>query len=250
MILVVLVVLLVLSLLSLSSSLIPSLLQSSAIRAKLINKINTFNMVSTTIDDIDSNDSDNEATYGLANTTTTDDDNDDDDASASSNLYVILSNLQSGSNIGSICRNALAFNVREVIIVGRKSYKEKMRGADRGAKLKLKFNVFNSIKDATTYLKTSYNATIVGVEITSDASSLLTKDFTSNKATAFIFGNEGGGLSDRQRDACDEFVYIPQYRAGIHHRHHRYFYYNYNYHRNGISERCLLFSYRAELLCF
>jgi tRNA(Leu) C34 or U34 (ribose-2'-O)-methylase TrmL len=90
-----------------------------------------------------------------------------------------------------------------------------MRGADRGAKLKLKFRVFNSIKDATSYLKTSCNATVVGVEITSDASSLLTKDFKGNKATAFIFGNEGGGLSKNQRDACDEFVYIPQYRAGI-----------------------------------
>ena len=29
-----------------------------------------------------------------------------------------------------------------------------------------------------------------------------------------MFGNEGGGLSLRQRKACDLFVYIPQYAAG------------------------------------
>lgn len=45
--------------------------------------------------------------------------------------YVIISNLQSGSNIGSICRNALAFNVHEVIVVGRKGFRDKMRQADR-----------------------------------------------------------------------------------------------------------------------
>ena len=40
--------------------------------------------------------------------------------------FVIMSNIQSGGNIGHICRNCLAFNVSEVIITGRKNFKTKM----------------------------------------------------------------------------------------------------------------------------
>ena len=30
-----------------------------------------------------------------------------------------------------------------------------------------------------------------------------------------MFGNEGGGLSERQREACDIFVHIPQFASGM-----------------------------------
>ena len=126
--------------------------------------------------------------------------------------YIIISNLQSGSNIGSICRNALAFNVHEVIIVGRRDFRSKMRQADRGAKERQKFTHFNSIAEARTYLKEESNATIIGIEIMDSAVSLTAQPLS--QSTAFMFGNEGGGLSERQREACDRFVYIPQYAAG------------------------------------
>ena len=186
--------------------------------------------------------------------------------------YVVLSNIQSGSNVGSICRNALAFNVDEVIVVGRRNFRDKMRQADRGAKIRQKFVHFNSVAEAKNYLKvlicpkgnssrwhvtyqyicsthlintscqrtlsthhvnlpffisthhllplplfslntqTEKQATIVGIEILDTAVSLTSHPFTSS--TAFMFGNEGGGLSPRQREACDLFVYIPQYATG------------------------------------
>ena len=31
---------------------------------------------------------------------------------------------------------------------------------------------------------------------------------------AFIFGNEGAGLSVKQKEICDEFIFIPQTRGG------------------------------------
>ena len=43
-----------------------------------------------------------------------------------SKSYIILSNIQSGSNLGSITRNALAFGVSEILVVGRKDFKGKM----------------------------------------------------------------------------------------------------------------------------
>jgi tRNA G18 (ribose-2'-O)-methylase SpoU len=87
--------------------------------------------------------------------------------------YVIISNLQSGSNIGSICRNALAFNVHEVVVVGRKGFRDKMRNADRGAKRRQTFVHFNSVAEAATYLKEMRNCSIIGVEILDSAVSSL-----------------------------------------------------------------------------
>lgn len=89
--------------------------------------------------------------------------------------YVIISNLQSGSNIGSICRNALAFNVHEVVVVGRKGFRDKMRNADRGAKRRQAFVHFNSVAEAATYLKETRNCSIVGVEILDSAVSFCKK---------------------------------------------------------------------------
>jgi tRNA G18 (ribose-2'-O)-methylase SpoU len=126
--------------------------------------------------------------------------------------YVIISNLQSGSNIGSICRNALAFNVHEVVVVGRRGFRDKMRQADRGAKQRQTFVHFNSVAEASSYLKESRGCSIVGVEIMDTAVSLTSLPFT--QSTAFMFGNEGGGLSERQRGVCDKFTYIPQYAEG------------------------------------
>jgi tRNA G18 (ribose-2'-O)-methylase SpoU len=126
--------------------------------------------------------------------------------------FVIISNLQSGSNIGAIFRNSRAFNVHEVIVVGRKNFRDKMRHADRGAKELQAVKHFNSIAEARDYLKLEQNATIIGIEIMESAVSLTKQTFCGH--TAFMFGNEGGGLSDRQREACDSFVYIPQYASG------------------------------------
>jgi len=131
--------------------------------------------------------------------------------------YILLSNLQSGSNIGDICRNALAFNVSEVIIIGRSNYAGKMRGADRGAKRNLKFVEFPSTPLAASYLKEQKHACIIGIEIMADAVPLTTShhDLLFYGPTAFMFGNEGGGMSATQKSVCDKFAYIPQYGQGM-----------------------------------
>jgi len=136
-------------------------------------------------------------------------------AAGTPSCYILLSNLQSGSNIGAICRNALSFNVSEVVIVGRpNSWKSKMRTADRGAKNVLKFESFPSTQLAAAYLKEERGCTIIGLEIMPQAKSLITYAFPPGNC-AFVFGNEGGGLSETQRALCDDFVYIPQYSSGM-----------------------------------
>jgi len=129
--------------------------------------------------------------------------------------FVILSNLQSGNNIGDVCRNALAFNVHEVLVVGKPNFKEKLRGSDRGAKSRLVFKHYNSIAEAATYLRTQFpNTLICGIEIMESATSIASYQFQEAINYCFLFGNEGGGLSQKQREICDKFLYIPQYASG------------------------------------
>jgi hypothetical protein len=53
---------------------------------------------------------------------------------------------------------------------------------------------------------------LVGVEITSDAKSVADEPFEG--PTALFMGNEGHGLTEAQKEACDSFVYIPQFGDG------------------------------------
>lgn len=143
-------------------------------------------------------------------------------------LSVILFNLQSGSNIGRICRNCLIFGVSEVLIVGRKNYMGKMRFADRGARHILTFKHFPSLREAQDYLQEQSSADkrrlkLVGVEIDDKARSIYAPDALDDDScatdskpnVAFLFGNEGAGLSPTQRSICDRFVFIPQYVSGV-----------------------------------
>lgn len=136
-------------------------------------------------------------------------------ARPSPSSFVLLSNLQSGSNIGSICRNCLAFNVSEVVVVGKPDFRGKMRQADRGAKARLAFTNFPSSAAAIDYLRNEKGCLMLGLEIMPNAKSLVDYRFPKDKNVAFLLGNEGGGLNEAQRKACDDFIYIPQYSAGL-----------------------------------
>lgn len=59
---------------------------------------------------------------------------------------------------------------------------------------------------------TSAGARILGVEITSDALSVADEPFDG--PTVLMMGNEGHGLTDKQKAVCDGFVYIPHFGNG------------------------------------
>eukprot|EP00877_Chromochloris_zofingiensis_P001942 jgi/Chrzof1/11749/Cz06g08090.t1 len=71
---------------------------------------------------------------------------------------------------------------------------------------------FPTIEACCSYLKDTQGCTILGVEIEGSAKAVHQHPFTGN--TAFMLGNEGQGLSDKQMRLCDGFVYIPQYGSG------------------------------------
>ena len=105
--------------------------------------------------------------------------------------YVVLSNLQSGTNIGRITRNALAFGASEVIVIGKRDIN--MHHGDKGAQRRQTFVHFYTIAEAARYLKEERGATILGVEIADGAVPVHLDPFS--RSTAFMFGNEALGLS-------------------------------------------------------
>lgn len=123
--------------------------------------------------------------------------------------YVVVHNIAKRHNVGTLARSATAFGVSEVILVGRRDFNS---FGSHGSSNHLRFRHFHSLQDARHFLKEEKHCDICGVEITRDAVPVNHHPF--NKSTAFLLGNEGTGLSPKECEICDFFVYIPQYGSG------------------------------------
>lgn len=123
--------------------------------------------------------------------------------------FVIVYNVAKRHNIGTLVRSATAFGVSEVILVGKR--KDFNAFGSHGAALHLRFRHFFTLSDARSHLKEK-GCDIIGVEITDGAKPVHSHPFT--RSTAFLLGNEGTGLSDKEMAICDSFIYIAQYGCG------------------------------------
>ncbi|MCL7050927.1 hypothetical protein MKW94_015805 [Papaver nudicaule] len=123
--------------------------------------------------------------------------------------FVLVHNIAKRHNIGTMARSATAFGVSEFILVGRRDFNA---FGSHGSTSHVKFRHFFSLAEARTYLKVEKDCDICGVEIADGASPVNQHPFRKN--TAFLLGNEGTGLSAKECEICDFFVYIPQYGCG------------------------------------
>jgi tRNA C32,U32 (ribose-2'-O)-methylase TrmJ len=122
--------------------------------------------------------------------------------------YVVVHNIAKRHNVGTLARSATAFGVSELILVGRRDFNS---FGNHGSSNHLRFRHFHSLQEARQFLKDK-DCDICGVEITHDA--LPVNQHPFKKSTAFLLGNEGTGLSSKECEICDFFVYIPQYGCG------------------------------------
>ncbi|OEU21678.1 alpha/beta knot [Fragilariopsis cylindrus CCMP1102] len=121
--------------------------------------------------------------------------------------YVILSNLQSGMNIGNILRSASIFGCTECIVVGQKRHR--LTG-DHGSRFDLPRRHFYTHVEAKTYLNKQQQQQTGKRNKTNTNNAI--KSMVNG--AAFVMGNEGLGLSEKQKEICDEFIFIPQTRGG------------------------------------
>lgn len=120
----------------------------------------------------------------------------------------MVHNIAKRHNVGTLARSATAFGVSEMILVGRRDFNA---FGSHGSTSHVNFRHFHSLSDARVFLK-SKDCDICGVEITDNAVDVTQHPF--KKSTAFLLGNEGMGLSAKECEICDFFVYIPQYGGG------------------------------------
>lgn len=129
-------------------------------------------------------------------------------------IVVVLHNIRSAHNVGSIFRTADAAGVSKIVLSGYtptpldrfgRPQKEVAKTA-LGAEQVIPWESIATAGKALEKLRAAGFA-IVGVEL--DERSVSLKDFRLQGDTAFVFGNEVRGLSPALRDACDALVEIP-----------------------------------------
>lgn len=127
-------------------------------------------------------------------------------------LIVVLDNIRSLNNIGSVFRTSDAFKVQEIILCGITATppNRDIHKTALGAEDSVEWRHFESTKDVVLELKTN-NIQIVAIEQAKESISLNEFQIKSDKPIAVIFGNEVEGVSDDVMEIVDECIEIPQY---------------------------------------
>ena len=126
------------------------------------------------------------------------------------NFSVLIFNIQSKHNVKSIINTALSFNCDKILIIGKdKKVLQQFYSNEKNQKIiNEKFIVFNNLEELKEYIKKN-NIYVCGVEIGKDCIPIQKEPFKGD--TLFVLGNEGMGLNQRQKELCDQYVFIEQY---------------------------------------
>jgi tRNA G18 (ribose-2'-O)-methylase SpoU len=133
-----------------------------------------------------------------------------------SEIAVVLPNIRSAHNVGSIFRTADGAGVARVYLAGHTPRPlDRFGRVDKtlsktalGAEKSMSWEYVHDPARLLNRLKTE-GWHLVGVEQDTRASDYRTK--RSAGKVAFIFGNEVRGISPKLRGLCDEIVEIPMY---------------------------------------
>ena len=127
-------------------------------------------------------------------------------------LTVILDNVRSQNNIGSVFRTGDAFRVEEILLCGITATppNAEIHKTALGAENSMKWRYFDETLSAVKELK-SNGYTVFSIEQTENSFSLETLSLDKHKKYAVILGHEVHGVQQAVIDACDGCIEIPQY---------------------------------------
>ena len=127
-------------------------------------------------------------------------------------FVVVLDNVRSLNNIGSVFRTGDAFLLRGICLCGitAKPPHRDIEKTALGATESVYWEYFDHTVDAIHKLK-NLGYAIVAVEQASAA--IMLQDFSpaNDEKTAFVLGHEVMGVSDEVLALCDACIEIPQY---------------------------------------
>ena len=127
-------------------------------------------------------------------------------------LIVILDNVRSRNNIGSVFRTSDAFRVEEIILCGITSVppNAEIHKTALGAEDSVKWRYFENTLSAVEELK-SDGYTVYSIEQAENSISLLDIQPDKSKRYAVVLGHEVHGVQQSVVDASDHCIEIPQF---------------------------------------
>jgi 23S rRNA (guanosine2251-2'-O)-methyltransferase len=132
--------------------------------------------------------------------------------SEKSPFIIILDNVRSHSNVGSVFRTADAFLTRAIYLCGitaQPPHRE-IRKTALGATESVAWKYYVKTEEAVRELKEE-GYIITGIEQTAGSVSLQDVKINKKEKYALIFGHEVNGVSQHLLDLCDMCVEIPQF---------------------------------------
>ena len=139
-------------------------------------------------------------------------DNNDFKKSKKFEVIVILDNIRSGNNVGSVFRTSDAFRLEAIYLCGITAYppQRDIQKTALGATETVNWKYF---KDTLEAVRTARDMgfTVMSIEQTKDA--LMLDKFTpeAEKKYAIVLGNEVRGVQQLVIDQCDGSIEIPQF---------------------------------------
>lgn len=120
-------------------------------------------------------------------------------------FHVAIENFQHDFNIGTIARNANAFNAAGIHIIGRRHWNR--RGA---MKTEAYMNIFHheTVMEFIDWAKQN-NLKLIAIDNQKGSKKL--NEVELEKGSILVFGNESDGLSKEMVEACKEMVAIEQF---------------------------------------
>lgn len=120
-------------------------------------------------------------------------------------FHVAIENFQHDFNIGTIARNANAFNAAGIHIIGRRHWNR--RGA---MKTEAYMNIFHH-ETVAEFIDWAKQNNLKLIAIDNQKGSKKLNEIELEKGSILVFGNESDGLSKEMVEACKEMVAIEQF---------------------------------------
>ncbi len=129
-----------------------------------------------------------------------------------SNIVVVLDNIRSMHNVGSVFRTSDAFLVEKIYLTGitpqppHRDIHKTALGATESVDWEYRKEPLSLVKELQ-----ENNYSLLAIEQTDQSIPLQNFEFIASQKYAFIFGNEVFGVSEDYVNNCDAGLEIPQY---------------------------------------
>jgi len=133
-------------------------------------------------------------------------------AATKTKVVIILDNIRSMHNVGSVFRTADAFAVEKIILCGitaqppHRDIEKSALGATASVEWEYETETIEVVKKLQ-----SKGYKVLAIEQTENSAELQKFEFNYHSSYAIVFGNEVDGVQQAVIDACEGCIEIPQF---------------------------------------